>query len=1074
MMKNLKVFFGIAVVMMLPVFAYPADYTWNGSTTAWDTATNWSPNGDPNSSTDNVEFSDSGSSRSVAELTRSVGLITFSSATDFTIAYNGTTLNMYGGITRTGAGIHKITGQFKLMQDQTWTNNNSSGYLMVSYQYNNPNGKMLTIDGIGTTYLDFGNDVVGAGIIKNGAGTLYAYNTEWDHHGPTTINQGTIAIQSNYDPMRYSDVTVNTDGTLDLNGFNDKVWSLSGSGSVILGNNTLTINDGNSKTFSGVISGTGNVVKDGTGTATFTRAIEYTGTTTISNGTLAGTTTALWDDITNNAALNYNQSGDGEYAHVIDGTGEVIKSGAGVVTFSGVNTYTGKTTINGGWLSITQDANLGTAPGSATPGHLTLTGGGVLWTKETFALSPNRGISIGTDSYGMINVYTGTTLTYGGVIAGSGSLYKVGAGILKLGGVNTYSGETVINEGTVQSNVSGGLSDNSAFTVGDGTCLDLNSCSDTIKSLAGSGSVLLGGATLTAGDANNQTFSGVISGDGGKIVKEGAGTWTLAGSNTYTGGTTVNAGTLSATTATIPSSGNASVASAAVLKFDQATNGTYGLVISGDGSFEKAGAGTLTLSVANTYAGKTVINGGVLSISADNNLGTAPAMATPGHLTLNGGTLQCVTETFFSINSNRGISLGTGNGTIDVAGTVVYSGIIADSGNLTKSGTGWLSLGWASTYTGSTTITGGILSIYQDSNLGTAPGVATPGHLTLNGGELYVTETMTLSDKRGVSLGAGNGNIYVGNGKTLSYGGIIAGSGALTKSESGTFTLSGVNTYTGSTTIAAGTLSISQDSNLGAAPASATPGHLVLNGGALNVTSAMTLSDKRGISLGAGNGEIIASDEMTYGGIIAGSGALTKSGWGTVTLTAVNSYSGATTITGGYLAVNGSILNSAITVNGGALAGTGTVGAVTLNSGGGISPGVGTATDTLTSGDQIWNEGGYYYWDVNGTACDLLNMQNLDIRGITTTFTVGIIGDPGSVPYEWTIATFSGLTGTFNENLFDLYDVSGAPGNFSMRQFGSEFRIAYDAVPEPSVAGLFLMSLPFLGGIGWRMRARKK
>ena len=87
-------------------------------------------------------------------------------------------------------------------------------------------------------------------------------------------------------------------------------------------------------------------------------------------------------------------------------------------------------------------------------------------------------------------------------------------------------------------------------------------------------------------------------------------------------------------------------------------------VIEGVGGFSKAGAGTVTLTATNTYEGATHINGGVLSISSDANLGAAPLAATPDYLTLDGGTLQA-TESF-ALNANRGVALGAGGGTFDV------------------------------------------------------------------------------------------------------------------------------------------------------------------------------------------------------------------------------------------------------------------------------------------------------------------------------------------------------------------------------------------------------------------------
>ena len=120
------------------------------------------------------------------------------------------------------------------------------------------------------------------------------------------------------------------------------------------------------------------------------------------------------------------------------GSGTLTKEDSGTLTLSGVNTYTGSTTINGGTVSISAGSGLGAVPGSDTAGHLTLNGG-TLQSTADFTMNANRGIALGT-SHGTINVDGSRTLTYGGIIAGSNNLTKSGDGILLLSGANTYSG----------------------------------------------------------------------------------------------------------------------------------------------------------------------------------------------------------------------------------------------------------------------------------------------------------------------------------------------------------------------------------------------------------------------------------------------------------------------------------------------------------------------------------------------------------------------------------------------------------------------------------------------------------
>ena len=149
-----------------------------------------------------------------------------------------------------------------------------------------------------------------------------------------------------------------------------------------------------------------------------------------------------------------------------------------------------------------------------------------------------------TSTGGIIDT-NGFNATLNGAIWGAGDLTKAGAGVLTLGGIGTYTGATFVNAGTLQAGAANVFSPFSAYTVAGGAFLDLNNLNQTIGSLAGSGNVTLGSGTLgVGGDATSMAYSGVISGTGG-LTKIGSGTFTLTGTNAYTGATTVNAGTLS-------------------------------------------------------------------------------------------------------------------------------------------------------------------------------------------------------------------------------------------------------------------------------------------------------------------------------------------------------------------------------------------------------------------------------------------------------------------------------------------------------------------------------------------------
>ena len=220
--------------------------------------------------------------------------------------------------------------------------------------------------------------------------------------------------------------------------------------------------------------------------------------------------------------------------------GALIKVGTGTLTLTGTNTYSGGTTFNGGTLAVNNDANLGTGPLSFNGGTLeALAFGGGITSSKAITLNGWGGT---------FSADTGTTSTLSGVIGGTGAFTKAGAGMLILTGANTYSGATTISAGTLQAGSTTAFSPNSAFTVN--SVLDLNGNSNTVGSLAGSGTVTNNGqtpATLTAGGGNSSiTFSGALSDWSSSLgfTKTGTGTTILSGLNTYTGGTVVNAGTL--------------------------------------------------------------------------------------------------------------------------------------------------------------------------------------------------------------------------------------------------------------------------------------------------------------------------------------------------------------------------------------------------------------------------------------------------------------------------------------------------------------------------------------------------
>ncbi len=205
-----------------------------------------------------------------------------------------------------------------------------------------------------------------------------------------------------------------------------------------------------------------------------------------------------------------------------------------------------------------------------------------------------------------------------GVVSGAGSLVKAGLGTLTLAGANTYTGGTTVSGGTLQLASAGALPGGGAVSVAAGATLDLDGHAQSIGTLSGAGTIALGNATLSAGDADSSTFSGVIGGTGG-LTKAGSGTLTLAGANTYTGVTTVGAGTLAVTGSlaspvTVQSGGRLQ-GSGTVASLTANAAGTIGPGNS---------IGTLTVDGAAAFGAGSVYQAEVAPATADRiNAGTA-------------------------------------------------------------------------------------------------------------------------------------------------------------------------------------------------------------------------------------------------------------------------------------------------------------------------------------------------------------------------------------------------------------------------------------------------------------------
>ncbi|GAR72471.1 outer membrane protein IcsA autotransporter precursor [Salmonella enterica] len=679
-------------------------------------------------------------------------------------------------------------------------------------------------------------------------------NSGWNGQSLTKTGAGTLILNAE---NTYTGSTTISEGTL----IATNVEAL-GTGNVT-DNATLEMNTGGD--FDNAISGSGQVVKSGDKTLTLSGANSYSGATTISGGTLVATNVdALGSgDVTDDATLELNTGGT--FDNAISGSGQVVKSGDETLTLSGTNSYSGGTLISGGTLVASNVEALGTG-------------------------------DVTNDA--VLELNTGGT--FDNAISGSGQVVKSGDKMLTLSGANSYSGGTLISDGTlVASNVealgSGDVTNDAVLELNTGGTFDnvisgsgkVEKSGDDALTLSGSntysGGTLISDGTLVAnnvdalgtGDVTNNAALALNTGGDfinniggtGRVEKSGDQTLTLSGSNTYTGGTLISSGTLVATSVDALGTGN--VTNNATLALN--TGGDFITNIGGTGRVEKSGDDALTLSGSNTYTGGTLISGGTLVANDVNALGTG------------------------DVTDNAALMLNTGGDFINNIG---------GTGRVEKSGDDTLTLSGSNTYTGGTLISGGTLVANDVNALGTGD-VTDNATLALNavgdfnnaiGGSGKVEksgdDTLTLSGSNTYTGGTliNGGTLVASNVEALGTGDVtddatlelntggkfdnaISGSGNVVKSGADTLTLSGSNTYTGGTTI---------------------------NDGTLVATSVD--------ALGTGDVTDDATLELNTGGdfdnAISGSGQVVKSGDDTLTLSGSNTYTGGTLISSGTLVAN--------------------------------------------------------------------------------------------------------------------------------------------------------------------------
>jgi len=299
----------------------------------------------------------------------------------------------------------------------------------------------------------------------------------------------------------------------------------------------------------GTIGKTGNFTLSG-------NSVTNTGADIVTTAIAVGGTN-LRDTISLNIALNSNKAFNLGAGHdlvisgTLSGSKNITKIGAGTLTLSAVNTYTGSTTISAGALSIATITNggvagaLGNSPNGAS--NLVLGGGTLQYTGSNG--STDRSFTLSNATTSVIDVSSaGTTLTISGTAtATTGGLTKTGSGTLLLAGSNNYTGDTTVNSGILQIGSNNRISDSSILRVNGGT-FNMVTFNDTVAGVILSANGTISGTnpilTSTSGFIlENGTAAAILAGTVG-VNKTTSGTVTLSAANTYTGATTINAGTL--------------------------------------------------------------------------------------------------------------------------------------------------------------------------------------------------------------------------------------------------------------------------------------------------------------------------------------------------------------------------------------------------------------------------------------------------------------------------------------------------------------------------------------------------
>ncbi len=878
--------------------------------------------------------------------------------------------NTSGGLTKNSAGNLTLSG----VNTYTGTTTINAGTLTINEGSIASSSNIVNDSALAyvltTNDRSYGNPITGTGsLTKSGTNTLTLGGTN-SYAGATTVSAGTLQI---------SGATNNGSAVLTVGSASAGLLTIATGGSFVTTGN-LNIGAGN----------TANALTVQTGASIGVAAINNNwGTNYTVNGTL--TSAGMWTVSTNRTTDTFNGAGNINASALTIGnaTTGVNYSGSGSINLAGAVTVASNGasgapfyTQSSGTLNATSmllGDNVTNTAGSRTfnlnSGRVNLGSGGIASTGTTTA---TRAVNLGAGTLGAsadwssslamtltsatpgttintldsVDNTTARTITLSGILSGaSNALNKAGDGTLILTAVNSYTGATTINAGTLQlgnAGTTGTLSPSSAI-INNGN-LTINRTNTTLQG----------------------TGFGTITGTG-SLTQAGTGTTTLNAANTYTGNTILNAGLINLAVAETPGTsgplGNqlANAADTIVFgggilqysatnqfdysgRFSTAANQAYKVdtnaqtviwatgLTSSNGTLTKSNTGTLTLSGASSYSGATTISGGTVQISAANNLGDGSATNT---ISLGAATLRS-TSGSYDLGANRDITLTGGTAFLRAdTGVFTVSGDISNGAN----GLTLLGLGTNPLATGNVVITGvigtgatptGGLTIGSttvSANVTLSGDNLFTGNVTLSGNNTQPNSILTITNSGALGVGpktvqsSGGGEIHLQNNITIPSGINFTLSG--NPSQNGVSTNRAVIYNDSGNNVINGNMNIT--SGNGGATIESTSGSLTINGDVSTVTTGRQLNLR-------GNGDGVIAGVISNGSTVA-LPLLKDSGTGTWTLTGANTYTGATTVSVGTLALVGGSQESPITVSAGASLG------FTLD-----SPTTSTSTFNLTNG----------------------------------------------------------------------------------------------------------------------------